>query len=441
MKVSKKKAGEGKTSVTVTVPADEITDKVDEYSQQYCTAMGIHVEEGSWAHNDLIATAGIDATRKMIDNAIMGDAAEIAITMLELDIIAKPRYFNEESATEGKDFTFEMTLFDKPQLELSSYGPVTVNVPDFEVTEKDIEYLISRDAQQDVKKETDAERKTVKQGDEVEMAISTLQRGKVLDELTMDSRFYTVGEHLMPYDFDKEIVGMKVGETKEFDFMLPGMIQEDGSQADPELAHSTVTIKRIMKQILPTIDDAWVKENIDGFENLADYKESLRKEVTEEKTNAHRQQVANACANELGERIVGELPDDIFQACLEDLKKQFEAEAQQMGLTMDEYREKLHLNPQQFSMATMFQVEAQLRQTFALEALARHLEMEVEEEDYEKLYSLIAPGHEGLAQSQMERNGRTFAVTEAALHAKANDYLMTHATITSNPEVSEEDAQ
>ena len=80
-------------------------------------------------------------------------------------------------------------------------------------------------------------------------------------------------------------------------------------------------------------------------------------------------------------------------------------------------------------MATMFQVEEQLKQTFALEALARHNGLTVEEEDYDKLYSLIAPGREGLAQSQFERNGRTFVVTEATLHAKANELLMDQAII------------
>lgn len=438
MEVSKKKVGEGKTKVMVKMPAMDVTDKVDEYSQQFCSALGINVEEGSWAHNDLVATVGIDDTRKMIDEAIMTDAAEIAITMLGLDIIAKPRYFSEQSAAAGKDFAFEMIVFDKPKFELSSYDPVTINVPEYEVTEEDIEFLISRDAQQGSTKATETKRSKVQPGDEVEMSISSMQRGDVLEELTMDSRFYTVGQKLMPYDFDKEIIGMSVGETKEFDFMLPGIIREDGTQNPPELTHCTVTIKRIMKVVLPTIDDAWVEEYVDDCNTVEEYKKRLHEEATEDKANEHRQAIANACANELGERLIGELPEDIFQACLDDLKEDFTREARQMGLTMDEYREKMNLNPQQFSMATMFQVETQLRQTFALEALARHLEMEVEEEDYDKLYALIAPGHEGLAQAQFERNGRTFVVQEAALHAKANDYLMTHATITANPEVPEQ---
>jgi trigger factor len=430
MKVSKKKAGEGKTRVTVTVGAQDVTDQIDDYSQQFCTALGIEVAEGAWAHNELIAGAGIDATRKMIDEAIMKDNAEIAITMLGLDIIAAPRYFSEKSAQEGQDFTFEAVVFDKPQFELSDYGPVTVNVPEIEVTDDDIQYLIERDAQGDVKLATETSRTEVRSGDDIEMAMLATQHEAPLEDISSDSRRYTVGAKLMPAEFDKNIIGHNVGETVEFDFMMPGEIDEQGNQADPVRTHAVITIKRILKNVLPELDDAWVKDHIPGCETVEEYREKLYAEAEKEKAMKHRQAVANACAAQLGERIVGDLPDDIFQACLQDLQDDFSREARTMHMTMDEYREKLGLNPQQFSMATMFQVEAQLRQTFALEALARHLEMEVEEEDYEKLYGLIAPGHEGLAQAQFERNGRTFVVTEAALHAKANQYLMDNAIIT-----------
>ncbi|MGN0034297.1 MAG: trigger factor [Coriobacteriales bacterium] len=432
MKVSKKKAGEGKTRVTVTVEGSGVTDQIDNYSQQFCTALGIEVAEGSWAHSELTAAAGADATRKMIDDAIMKDNAEIAITMLDLDIIAAPRYFAEKSAREGEDFTFEAVVFDKPQFELSDYGPVTVNVPDLEVTEDDIQYLIARDAQGDVHVDTLTDRNTVQAGDDIEMSLLATQYGEVLDDISSDSRRYTVGVKLMPAEFDKHIIGMKVGDTAEFDFMMPGAIDEQGNQGQPVSTHATITVKRILKNVMPDITDEWVAEHIPGCSTYDEYRAKLEDEAAHEKAMQHRQSVASACAAALGERIVGDLPDDIFQACLEDLKEQFTTEARQMHMTVDEYREQLGLNPQQFSMATMFQVEAQLRQTFALEALARKLEMEVEEEDYDKLYGLIAPGHEGLAQAQFERNGRTFVVTEAALHAKANQYLMDHAVITND---------
>ena len=115
MKVSKKSLGNGKTKVMVTVMAQDVTDKIDDLSQQYATALGITVEEGSWAHNELIALCGAEDTRKMIDAQIMKDAAEVAITMLGLDIVAKPRFFAEKPATEGQDFSFEAEVFDKPQ--------------------------------------------------------------------------------------------------------------------------------------------------------------------------------------------------------------------------------------------------------------------------------------------------------------------------------------
>lgn len=429
MKVSKKSLGNGKTKVMVTVMAQDVTDKIDDLSQQYATALGITVEEGSWAHNELIALCGAEDTRKMIDAQIMKDAAEVAITMLGLDIVAKPRFFAEKPATEGQDFSFEAEVFDKPQYELTSYDPVEVTVPGIKVTEEEISDFMAREASQSAKAVADDSVKVARPGVEVELSMVSMQHGTVLESNTKDSYFYTPGEGLMPYDFDSQIIGMEVGETKEFDFMLPAVINEDGTQDAPTKTHCTVTLKHVMKQVLPEITDEWIAANVEGFETYDQYHKWIYDQLLEDKTNMHRQQIASACASKLGERLIGDLPDDIFQACLEDLKEEFVREAKQMGITMGEYQEKLGLNAQQFSMATMFQVEEQLKQTFALEALARHNGLTVEEEDYDKLYSLIAPGREGLAQSQFERNGRTFVVTEAALHAKANELLMDQAII------------
>lgn len=433
MDISKRKIDDTKWRVKVTLPAQQVTDLIDIFAQQYASALGITVTEGGWAHDEIITTVGIDATRKMFDEAIMSETAEVAITMLGLDIIASPQYFNETSAREGQPFTYEMTVFNKPQFTLSSYDPVEVYVPEFQVTDEDIQRLIEQETRAHSSLENDPSRKIVKPGDEVEMSISTMQHGEVVEDLTKDDYHYSLAGHFLPSEFESAIIGMAVGDTKIIDFMLPSSYGKDGRELPAVLVSSTVTIKGIQRTVIPTLTDEWVAENVDGYMNVADFTEHLRQEAVAQKAEDHRQQVANACAHELAERLEGKVSDEIFQACIDDLKKSFSREAKQRGYTIDEYRETMGLNPQQFNMAMMFQVQEQLNQTFALEALARHLGLEVEEEDYDILYSSIAPRHEALAQAQFERNGRTFVVQEAALHAKANNYLMEHAIFLSEP--------
>ncbi len=58
----------------------------------------------------------------------------------------------------------------------------------------------------------------VAKGDSVKVKLECSEDGKPMPRLTTEGRTYTTGAGYMPDGFDENIIGMNVGETKEFTF-------------------------------------------------------------------------------------------------------------------------------------------------------------------------------------------------------------------------------
>ena len=78
-----------------------------------------------------------------------------------------------------------------------------------------------------------------------------------------EDRTYLMGRGYMPEGFDEALIGMEPGQTKEFTFEAP-LGTENGEVVNKPIS-CTVTVKEIQQEVVPVIDDAWVKANMPMF--------------------------------------------------------------------------------------------------------------------------------------------------------------------------------
>ena len=114
----------------------------------------------------------------------------------------------------------------------------------------------------------------------------------------------------------------------------------------------------------------------------------------------------------------------------DEIQAQFDQEAAELGLTREEYMREQGANEQQYSVRMILQVRERLAQSIALDALARHLGLEVGEADLDEFFKASAPmGAAAEMRRQMEDSGRMYLAYEGARRLKANDYLVAHALV------------
>lgn len=138
----------------------------------------------------------------------------------------------------------------------------------------------------------------------------------------------------------------------------------------------------------------------------------------------------SAVTTAIAERLSTQISDEIYEVTIDDLYKTMEQDLLSQGTTLEEYV-KQQGDAQQFHMMVMLHAREQLKQSFALDALAEHLNISVTEDDYLAACEEIAPGEAVQVQQSFTQSGRLFALEQIAKRMLARKWLIETAHYTS----------
>ena len=317
-----------------------------------------------------------------------------------------------------------------PEYELDSYDPVEFTMPHLGVSDEQIEAKMMEIADKYGAEYVPTERQVVGPKEDIEIDLEITKDGEVIENLTAQNRLYTVGEGLMPIDFDRNILGMKVGETKEFDFIAPDFDTLDKPEERP--FHGTVTIKRIMKKVIPQITDEWVAKYMPMYKSAADFKKNVREGLQQGADQMVVQEKNARAAHALGERFHGAIDDFFYEEARASMMASYEQQAKSQGMDLEDFIGKQGMDQNQFSMMLMMQVRSMLVEGFSLDAWARHYNLEATEDDLKELAEMMAPqGRSSELLARLEKDPAEREAFElAAKRYVANKDLTARAKIT-----------
>lgn len=435
LKTVRKDLEDGKIQLTITIPAETTGDLIKGAVFILALQNKINMEKVKPEELDsiVIETVGEAQYHAFINHYAMSSMTPYAITENSIEPIMEPQFNSGVEIAPGKDFTYIALVMPKPHFELSSYDPVTVKLPKITVTEEEIDAQLNNLAEQAARSEAD-EGAVVAAESEVIFAIKTAfsDNDEPIEHMTADRRVYTLGEDFLPKEFDEQLVGMKAGESKTFSFELPGIENFDGTPGPTRTVTTTVDLIQINRKVVVALNDVWVKANVPEAKNLEGLREMIRKQGIEYKTNEQEGTKFFLVASALAERFQGFIPDEIYEHTRDDMLANLREQLKQSGMSIEEYAQSMGMEQQQFNMGFMMQVRETLRQSFALDALARHLKLSVEEEDIQDALSRMAPEKEEAVRTDLEGSGRSYLLTEAALRTKANKWLVDTAIFEGN---------
>ena len=268
----------------------------------------------------------------------------------------------------------------------------------------------------------------LQEGDACSLAMKCTDEGEEIKALTTKDRTYVLGRGYMPEGFDEALLGMEPGQTKEFTFDAPlGM--EDG-KAVMKPIQCTVTVNSVQKEVVPVIDDAWVKANMPMFASLQALRDDMRRVFEAQQREAYEGYVQQMAVGKLTSRFEGRIADEIYEATRTHLMQNLRAELQQQGMTWEQFVA-ANGGEQQFGMMLMMQTREVLVQGFCLDAVYRHERMTLTDKDLEDAcYGMNPQANPKMMRQQLEDSGRGFALRETAERLKAARFVTAHAVIT-----------
>ncbi|WKC75402.1 trigger factor [Borreliella yangtzensis] len=234
-----------------------------------------------------------------------------------------------------KDFEFTFVYETYPEFKIPSFDSIDieVEVPEVLIDDFDIDNEISR-LQIENSIIIEDEEGIVKKDSIVK--VDFVELDDVLNEIVSTKRqdfVFTVGKSETYYDFDRDVVGMKLNEERliEKSYVTDYKFEE--------LAGSSrklkIKIKSIKKRDLPLIDDEFAKDISDRYNTLDDLKSFIKSNILnliEEKKEALK---LNKFFSTISKKLEIDIPHSMIEA---EIEIAFKDIAKQNKISLEEFK-------------------------------------------------------------------------------------------------------
>jgi len=321
---------------------------------------------------------------------------------------------------DGVSCSFTVEVDVQPEVKLGKYKGLKVERVEKEVKESDIDeyvkYLCESASQ--VKEVTD---QPVKLGNIAELDVEGCTDGVVMPALTQKKLPILIGDNRIAAGFDDNIVGLSIGETKEFNLVFPK------DYFIPEFAEKEATFKvkvnKIAERQMPAFDDEYVQK-ISSFKTADEYRADIRKRFEASAKNEADSDFKNKVLEKLSEGCEVDIPESMVKRETDVVLDELSSSLSQKGLTVDGY-----IKNRKISMADLRKelepgAKAREKAKLALRALAVKEKIEATEEDVENEIKEIAK-EAGKNESDYKDNfGLREYVKDFIVRRKALDFVV-----------------
>ena len=141
------------------------------------------------------------------------------------------------------------------------------------------------------------------------------------------------------------LIGARKGETRTLNLTFPEDYTQDLAGKAVEF---TVTVNAV-KEPLSEPTDQWVADNIEGYDNIADYKAGIRSEQEENNEQTAENQVRYAAWTQVIDNCtINEYPETLVEVGKKLYEQQVETYAKYAGMELDAYIESSGLTQEEY---------------------------------------------------------------------------------------------
>lgn len=310
-------------------------------------------------------------------NAIIPDAYAKAATDSELDIVSQPK-ISVEQLEQGKPFIFAAEVAVRPEVELGTYKGVEVAKVETEATEADVEEELKRIQDQN-SRTVSIEDRAVKDGDMTVIDFEGFVDGAAFDGGKGENYPLTIGSHSFIDNFEEQLIGMNIGDEKEINVTFPEEYHAENLKGKP--ATFKVAIKEIKEKQLPELDDDFAQD-VSDFDTLAEYKEDLKKNISERKANEAKSQKESEAIAKIVEASKMDIPEAMIQSQVNRMAEDFAQRLQQQGLSLEQYFQYTGMTAEKIIDEMKPEAVKRIQNSLVLEAIAKAENIEVSDEEF-----------------------------------------------------------
>ena len=311
-------------------------------------------------------------------NELIEEEYPKAVTECGEDVVSSPK-IDVEQLEAGKDFIFTAEVALKPPVKLGKYKGVEVEKMDIDVTDEEV------DAEIDKQRNTNARTievtdRAVAMNDIVTLDFEGFVDGVAFQGGKGTDYPLTIGSGAFIPGFEEQLVGFEIGKEGDVNVKFPEDYQAE------ELAGKDATFKCTVKAIkakeLPELNDEFASD-VSDFDTLKEYKEDVKKNLVEKKTNEEKAKREDAAVKAVIEDSEMELPEAMIDTQARQIVNDFAQRLQMQGMNFDQYMQYTGNTVDKMLEQVRPQAIERIQARLVLEAVAAAENITVSDEEFE----------------------------------------------------------
>ena len=179
-------------------------------------------------------------------------------------------------------------------------------------------------------------------------------------------------------------------------------------------------VKKVEAKELPELDDDFAQD-VSEFDTLAEYKEDVKKNLTEKKEKAARTAKENAAVDKAIENAEMDIPDAMLNTQVRQMLDDFSRRMQSQGLTMEQYFQFTGMTLDKMQEEMKPQALKRIQTRLVLEKIAEVENIQPTDEEVEEEFKKMADAYkmevekikELLGDRELEQMKKDMAVQKA----------------------------
>jgi trigger factor len=385
-------------SLKLTVPKEDVRAKYQEMLKEYTKSLQLPGFRKGKVPQEVLERKYADALKQDALGRIIESALKEVFTEENLPRSERPLPYSTPELQDEPKFDFEQDLefsvtYDVlPEVKINTWKGLKVEYPYAEVSNEDIDRELEGIRERNAIVMDRDDSAAAQRNDVVTIDYQIFEEDGVTPSgFKRDDFAFTLGSNTSFYQFDDDIIGMKKGETKEFEKKFTDDFFE--SSLAGKTRKLKITLTSLKEKKLPDLDDDLAQDVDEKFKTLNDLKNSIKERLEKNLETRLRDIKVNELMKKIMESTPVTIPESMIRAEVEGrwrrLAQYYNTNAQTMMQMMStgeghEEREKEWRE----------NAEKALHSRIIIETLIEEQNMEVTDDDVEKELAKIASNAE-----------------------------------------------
>ncbi|MCI7105434.1 MAG: trigger factor [Lachnobacterium sp.] len=363
--------------LTIEVPAEELEKAIDAAYKKQKNQISIPgFRKGKVPRAMVEKMYGVEVFYEDAANTLMQQNYPSAVEESGVDIVSRPS-IDVVQIEKGKPFIYTAEVAVRPEVTLGKYMGVTVTKIDTSVSDDEVAEALEQQRNNNARTISVTDR-PVAVGDTAVIDFEGFVDGVAFEGGKGENHPLEIGSHTFIDNFEDQLVGKNAGDEVEVNVTFPEQYQAADLAGKP--ATFKVKINEIKAKELPELDDEFAQD-VSEFDTLAEYKESLKKNLEEKKENEAKRTKEDEAVQKIIDKSKMDIPEAMIDTQCETMIEEFAQRIAQSGLSMDQYLQFSGLTVDGLKEQVRPEALSRIQASLVLEQIAKDENIEVSDDD------------------------------------------------------------